>query len=93
MFGFESTEGKSLQPSTETHIDFEQHIPGDMKPGVYTLDKINFETASGHTVDAKMETDKASFEVVPAQELAPLVTWVSVVPQNVYRTLKDREEN
>jgi hypothetical protein len=73
MFGFKSAEGKALQPSIENHIDLEEYIPGDMKPGVYSLDKINFETASGHTVDAKMEADQASFEVVPAQEHAPVV--------------------
>ena len=69
---------KPLAPSEETKLYFEEAIPKDLKPGVYSLDTINFKTFSGQTLDYRGDIGTPKFEVIPEREFAPLVEDVSI---------------
>lgn len=90
-FWFAAEENNAVQSSEATTLYFERSIPDDMKPGTYVLDKVNFETAGGNTIDAKMETEGASFEVLAEPEHPPVVKRLLVLPKHVYETVRSMD--
>ncbi len=86
-------ENKPIKPSRQITIEFELSIEKDTKPGVYTLDKIRFETFSGNTLDYQGDIGPQKFEVVPEREIAPTVTDLSIFTEPEWERLKRNEES
>lgn len=91
-FNFSSEEEQFLQGSQLRNLYFERTIPVDMKPGTYVLDKVNFETASGNTVDAEMSTERASFVLIAEPTNAPVIQRMLILPRHVYKTVREDDE-
>jgi hypothetical protein len=66
-------------------------ISKDQKPGVYALDKINFQTFSGNTLDYQGNVGTPKFEVIPELTFAPLVEDLSIFSLLGWENLKRRE--
>ncbi len=66
MFGFKSgDEDTPIQPTMGNLLDLAVTITKNTKPGEYLLEKINFETYSGRTLDPQGELPGSRFEVIP----------------------------
>ncbi len=72
-------------------LDFGQTVPGDQKPGVYALDRINFETFGGQTLDHRGDVGTPKFEVVEEPEFAPIVEDVSIFTESMWLAAKKAE--
>jgi methylthioribose-1-phosphate isomerase len=71
-----------MQPNSGRLLEEAVTITEGQKPGVYALDKINFETFGGRTVDPDRSTIAIPrFEIIPEKDIAPIVTEVSVFSQ------------
>jgi hypothetical protein len=51
---------------------------------VYALDRINFETVNGNTIDYRGDGIMLKFEVVPERVAAPMVEDVSVIDVSIF---------
>ena len=81
-----------IQPRPGRILTLAVAIPKDQKPGVYALDKINFETFSGNTLDYKGDVGTPKFEVVPEYTFAPLVEDLSIFNLLQWEAIKRREQ-
>jgi len=72
-FGLQGREGKDypLPPSEQTTLRWEKILDEDQKPGVYTLDTLNFKTFEDATLEVADSVELSQFEVVPAHENVP----------------------
>lgn len=91
LMGFGVGEGQSLKPAIRTTLDFSKLLEGDAKPGVYALDKINFQTFGGDTRDHRGDVGTPKFEVIPEHHWAPVVEGVSIYTASEWR-LMERDE-
>src|SRR5215213_566674 len=79
VFGFKAAaEEEPLAPDPGRVLDLAVLIEKDKKPGVYVLDKINFESFSGNTLNYQGDIKLQSFEVMPEHDGAPVVEDVSL---------------
>lgn len=90
VFGFKAEE-QPLEPNPKRLIDIAPFIEKDKKPGVYALDKINFETFSGKTLDYQGNVGTPKFKVIPEREVAPVVEDVSIFTRMHWEAIKARE--
>ena len=83
VFGFKTAEDDPpMAPNRQRLVPSAETIKKGQKPGVYALDKINFETFGGRTVDPDRSTIAIPrFEIIPEKDIAPIVTEVSVFSQ------------
>ena len=89
MFGFKSgDEDTPIQPTMGSLLDLAVTITKNTKPGEYLLEKINFETYSGRTLDPQGELPGSRFEVIPEHEVAPKVEEVVVLTEAHWRAVK-----
>ena len=93
-FGFKSgDESKPIQPSQGGRLlDFAKTIERETRPGVYRLDKINFETFSGETKDYQGQFAIPRFEVIPERDFAPIVAEVSIYNELIWQSVREREQ-
>lgn len=82
-----------LKPAIQTALDFSKMIERDQKPGVYTLDKINFESFGGIPMDYRGDVGTPKFVVIPEREFAPIVENVSIFTESMWRIVKDAEQD
>lgn len=73
-------------------LDFSKLLEKDTKPGVYALDRINFQTFSGDSRDYRGDTGTPKFEVIPEHEFAPIVEEVAIYTGSKWRRMKRAEE-
>ena len=90
--GFQGQDGDHpIAPNQKRVLDFAVTIPRDTKPGVYALDKINFETFGGNSLDYQGNVGPVRFAVIPEHEIAPVGEDVSVFNEAMWRTVKEVE--
>jgi hypothetical protein len=92
IMGFGLEEGSSLKPAILTTLDFSKLLEKGTKPGVYALDKINFQTFGGDSRDYRGDIGTPKFEVIPEHEFAPMVEEVSIYTASKWRWMKRDEE-
>ena len=93
VFGLASEyTNEPIQPRPERILPLTVTIRKDQKPGVYALDKINFQTFSGNTLDYQGHVGTPKFEVIPEQAFAPLVTDLSIFSLLEWENLERREQ-
>lgn len=92
IVGFGAKEGRSLKPAVRATLDFSKLLEGDTKPGVYALDKINFQTFGEDSRDYRGDIGTPKFEVIPEHEWAPIVEEVSIYTESKWRWMKRDEE-
>ncbi len=92
IVGFGAKEGRSLKPAIKTTLDFSTLLEEGTKPGVYALDKINFQTFGGDSRDYRGDIGTPKFEVIPEREWAPIVEEVSIYTESKWRWVKRDEE-
>jgi hypothetical protein len=90
VFGFKTEDDLPLAPNPKSLLEFAVLITEGQKPGVYTPDKINFETFGGRTVDRAGTIEMPRFEVIPEHDIDPVVEEVSVFSHRRWLTRKDR---
>jgi hypothetical protein len=77
-------EAQPIPPTTQAVFNVAPAITKDTKPGVYALDRINFETVNGNTIDYRGDGIMLKFEVVPERVAAPMVEDVSVIDVSIF---------
>jgi hypothetical protein len=94
MIGFASRDDEkpAVRPGIQTIMDFSATIKPNQKPGVYALDRINFETFGGQTLDHRGDVGTPRFRVEPEPEFAPIMENVSIFTESMWRTVKKRED-
>jgi hypothetical protein len=92
IVSFDPNEGRSLKPAIRTTLDFSKLLEGGTKPGVYALDKINFQTFGGDSRDYRGDVGTPKFEVIPEYEWAPIVEEVTVYTEARWGRMKRDEE-
>ena len=93
MFWVESIDpNEPIPPAMLTSLNFGVRIEKDQKPGVYVLDKINFHTFGGKTLDYQGDVGKPKFEVVPESEAAPVVSELSIFTKQQWDRARRREQ-
>jgi len=85
-------EDEPLAPAPGRFITLMAIVEEDKKPGVYVLDKINFETYSGNTLDYQGDIEKSSFEVIPEHTAAPVVENVAILSRLEVEVAERREQ-
>ncbi len=92
VFGLASEyTNEPIQPRPGRILPLSVTIPKDQKPGVYALNKINFQTFSGNTLDYQGDVGTPKFEVIPELTFAPLVEDLSIFSLLGWENLKRRE--
>ena len=86
-------EDEPLAPDPGRIIELMAIVEEDKKPGVYVLDKINFETYSGNTLDYQGDIEPPSFEVIPEDTAAPVVENVAILSRLELEAAERREQS
>jgi hypothetical protein len=88
-FGTRDEDEPAVKRSMRTVLDFSKTVEKDQKPGIYTLNRINFETFGGQTLDYRGDIEMTRFEVIPEPEFAPIVEDVSIFTESEWRRLSN----
>ena len=92
IMSFGVKEGRSLKPAIKTMLDFPKLLEKGTKPGVYALNKINFQTFGEDSRDYRGDVGTPKFEVIPEHEFAPTVEELSIYTSSKWRRMKRDEE-